>query len=149
LSNPDTQCIPDRTGFACGQCKNDLSSIFGSSKCKKCPNYGLLLIIFFAVVGVLLIILLFLLNLTVVDGDIYGFIAFVNILSKNSSKEYFTKYVIVDLFNLDLGIEVCCLQWHDSICCYMAGVHLPIYLICIVAALVVASRYSVKAERLT
>ena len=54
-----------------------------------------------------MIILLFLLNLTVVNGDIYGFIVFVNTLSINSAKEYSTKYMIVDLFNLDLGIEVC------------------------------------------
>jgi len=75
--------------------------------CKRCSNYGLFLITFFAVVGVLLIILLFLLNLTVANGDIYGFVAFVNTLSINSAKEYSTKYAVVDLFNLDLGIETC------------------------------------------
>ena len=107
LSNPDTHYIPGRTGLVCGKCKKGFSSIFGSSMCKRCSNYGLFLITFFAVVGVLLIILLFLLNLTMVNGDIYGFVAFVNTLSTNGAKEYPTKYAVVDLFNLDLGIETC------------------------------------------
>jgi len=106
LSNPDTQCSPGRTGLTCEQCKKGLSSTFGSSKCQQCSNYGLFLVTFFAAVGVILIILLFLLKLTVVNRDIYGFIIFVNILSTNSAKEYSTKHMVVDLFNLDLGIEV-------------------------------------------
>ena len=106
LRNPDTQCLPGRTGIACGQCKSGLSSIFGTSKCRQCSNYGLLSIILFAIAGVLLIILLFVLNFTVVNGDVYGFIMFVNVLSGNIRSTYM-KHVILALFNFDLGIEVC------------------------------------------
>jgi len=123
--------------------------MFGSSKCQQCPNYGLFLIILFAAVGVILIILLFLLNLTVVNGDIYGLIVFVNTLSTNSSKEYSTQFVLVDLFNLDLGIKVC---FYNGMTAYVAiwlEFTFPFYLLSIVAALVVASRYSMKVERLT
>jgi len=149
LSNPDTQCIPGRTGLVCGQCKRGFSSVIGSSICKRCSNYGLFLITLFAVVGVLLIILLFLLNLTVVNGDIYGFIVFVNTLSTNGAKEYSTKFVVVDLFNLDIGIEVCFYNGMTPHVATWLGFIFPIYLLCIVAGLVVASRYSVNVERLT
>jgi len=117
--------------------------------CKRCSNYGLFLITFFAVVGVLLIILLFLLNLTMVNGDIYGFVAFVNTLSTNGAKEYPTKYVVVDLFNLDFGIETCFYNGMTQHVATWLEFIFPVYLLCTVAVLVVASRYSVNVERLT
>ena len=41
-------------------------------------NYWLFLLPVYAIAGLLLVLALFVLNLTVVDGDIYGFIAMVN-----------------------------------------------------------------------
>ena len=83
-----------------------------------------------------------------VNGDIYGFIAFVNVLSINSTKEFSTKHVVLALFNFDLGIEVC---FYNGMTAYIATwleFAFPLYLLCIIAVLVVASRYSVKIERL-
>ena len=41
LSMPDTQCQFHRTGVACGECPQGLSTTFGSSQCKHCSNYYL------------------------------------------------------------------------------------------------------------
>ena len=43
LTDPDSQCQFNRSGVLCGQCKQGLSVIFGSSQCKNCSNVYLLL----------------------------------------------------------------------------------------------------------
>ena len=45
LSDPDSQCQFNRSGVLCGQCKQGLSSVFGSSEYKHCSNIYILLVI--------------------------------------------------------------------------------------------------------
>ena len=149
LHKPDDQCIPTRSGISCGHCKKGLSAIFGSAKCKKCSNYGLFLIVFFAVAGIMLVVSLFLLELTVVKGDIYGFVFFVNALSVNSSEEFAMRSVIVSLFNLDLGIEVCFYNGMTAYAATWLQFMFPVYILIITAGLVFASRHSPMVEKLT
>lgn len=149
LHKPDDQCIPTRSGISCGHCKRGLSAIFGSVKCKKCSNYGLLLVLLFAVVGIVLVISIFMLDLTVAKGDIYGFIFFVNVLSVNSSEEFAMRSVIVSLSNLDLGVEVC---FYNGMTAYAATwfqFMFPAYVLMITAGLVYASRHFPIVEKLT
>ena len=84
FSTPNSQCQLNRDGVLCGQCQQGLSTVFGYSHCQHCSNIYLLLIIPIAVAGLVLVLLLFILNLTVTDGDINGFILYVNIISINS-----------------------------------------------------------------
>ena len=86
FSTPNSQCQFNRSGLLCGQCQQGLSTVFGSSQCQSCnsSNYYLFLIILFAIAGFVLVLLLFTLNLTVTDGDVNGFISYVNIISINS-----------------------------------------------------------------
>ena len=50
LTNPDTQCLPSRSGIACGECAQGLSAVFGTSRCKKCTSYWLFLLpLFFTI----------------------------------------------------------------------------------------------------
>ena len=51
LSNPDTQCQFSRSGELCGKCKKGLSTVFGSSRCKKCSNKFLFIIIPIGIAG--------------------------------------------------------------------------------------------------
>ena len=149
LDSPDDQCLPTRSGMGCGKCKRGFSKIFGSAKCKRCSNYGIFMIVPFAIAGLVLVLLLFMLDLTVTNGDIYGFVLFVNVVSVNSCKELLTQYVIVALSNLDLGIEVCFYDGmtdYDTIWLQFA---FPVYILTLVGGLVVASRYSARIERLT
>ena len=147
LANPDSQCSHSRSGIACGECAPGLSAIFGTSRCKRCTNYWLFLLPVFAIAGLLLVLALFVLNLTVVDGDIYGFIFMVNALSIHQTRVFPSEkdapWIIVSFFNLDLGIEVC----------FYAATWLrfmfPIYVLSIVVAMAFASRYFQIIEKIT
>ena len=68
LSDPDTQCQFSRSGELCGKCKKGLSTVFGSSRCKKCSNMFLFIIIPIAIAGFVLVAILFIFNLTVTNG---------------------------------------------------------------------------------
>ena len=84
FSTSNSQCQFNRSGLLCGHCQQGLSSIFSSYHCQHCSSIYLLLIIPIAIAGVVLVLLLFILNLTVTDGTINGFILFVNIISINT-----------------------------------------------------------------
>ena len=153
LDHPNDQCLLSRSGIACGQCAGGLSTVFGTSKCKKCSNAGLFIIPVLAVVGVILVMMLFMLNLTVVNGNINGFILFVNLLSISGVNIFDTKkevaYVLILLSNLDLGIEIC---FYDGMTAYVATwlqFIFPLYLLLIVLGLVMASRYISRVEKIT
>ena len=105
-------CNGGRTGIICGHCHGNLSVIFGSSKCQVCTDMWLITLVMFAVLGVLLVVALFLLNLTVTLGTLYGLIFYANMIQVNCSI-FFSQsilrplQVIVSLVNLDLGIPLC------------------------------------------
>jgi len=107
----------------------------------------------YALAGVLLVVALFVLNLTVVDGDVYGFIFMVNGLSTHSSRiipsTNSVSYILVSLANLDLGFEVCFYNGMTQYAATWLRFIFPIYVLLIVAALAFASRYSVLIEKLT
>ena len=149
LHTPDDQCLASRSGISCGQCKSGLSTVLGSRACKRCSNNGLFFIILFAVAGILLVLSLFVLDLTVANGDIYGFIVFVNAISVYSSETFATNHVVVALSNLDWGIET---YFYDGLTAYVATwlqFIFPVYVVLIVAGLIFASRYSTNIEKLT
>ena len=154
LDDPNDQCLYSRSGIACGQCAEGLSTVFGTSKCKKYCNVGLFIIPVLAVVGVILVIMLFMLNLTVVNGNINGFIFLLMYLALPRTMSIFdTKkevaYVLIVLSNLDLGIEIC---FYDGMTAYVATwlqFIFPLYLLLIVLGLVMASRYISRVEKIT
>ena len=153
LEFPDTQCINNRAGMVCGQCSSGLDSIFGSLKCAKCSNKWLLLLPAFILAGVVLVLALFVLNLTVVDGMINGFILYINAIVGNSYiYDIFPSSFIsipTSLFNLDLGIETCfyhgMTEYHKT----WLQFAFPAYLLFIVSVLAFASRYYSSVEKLT
>ena len=71
----------NRVGINCGECPSGLSNTFGFYGCKRCSNYWLFLLIVFMLAGILLVVSLFALNLTIVDGKIYGFIVYANLVA--------------------------------------------------------------------
>jgi len=152
-SNPDSQCQFNRTGVLCGQCHKGLSAVLGSSQCKRCSSVYLLLVIPIAIAGIALVIILFIFNLTVTDGDINGFLLYVNIVSINTSiffpKERFIKYALISLANLDLGIETCFYDGMDDYVKMWLQLAFPVYLIMIATTFIIASRHSTRVQRLT
>ena len=151
----DLQCQFSRSNVLCGQCSHGLSTVFGSSNCKECSNFYLLIIIPVAIAGILLVLLLFFLNLTVVDGMINGFLLYVNIVSINCdiffhpSHVSATAYVFISIANLDLGIETCFYNGMDDYAKMWLQLIFPIYLIFIATLLIITSRYCTRIQRLT
>lgn len=157
LSRPDEQCRNNRTGVMCGSCTTNFSEVFGKPQCMKCSNWYLFLIIPFAVMGVALVALLLVINLTVSDGAINGFIFFANVVKLNSS--YFLPITVSNAFtsilstlvawlNLDFGIVTC---FYDGMSIY-SKVWLqfvfPIYILGLVGVIVVVGKYSTTVSNL-
>ena len=112
LSSIDKQCAFNRTGILCGECQDGLSLVLGSSKCLHCSNIYFLLVIAFALAGLILVIFLIVCNLTVSEGMINGLVFYANVVHINKSI-YFPSTetnplaVFIAWLNLDLGIETC------------------------------------------
>ena len=159
FSTPNSQCQFNRSDMLCGHCQQGLSTVFGYPHCQQCPNVYLLLVIPMAIAGLVLVLLLFFLNLTVTDGDINGFILYVNMISINShvffpqysEVSYFTNfwYSYIALTNLDLGISICFYNGMDDYAKMWLQLAFPAYLILIATLLIIASRHSTKVQRIT
>ena len=156
FTTPNSQCQFNRSDLLCGQCQQELSTVFGYSLCQHCSNVYLFLVIPIAVAGLVLILLMFILNLTVTDGDINGFILYVNIISINSqvffpqNSNYINPVIaFISLGNLDLGIPVCFYNGMDDYAKMWLQLAFPAYLILIATLLIIASRYSTKVQRIT
>ena len=114
VNSIDEQCAFNRTGILCGECQDGLSLVLGSSKCLHCSNFYLLLVIVFALAGLMLVTFLIVCNLTVSEGMISGIVFYANVVHINRSI-YFPSTdhetnplaVFIAWLNLDLGIETC------------------------------------------
>jgi len=152
LDKPDTQCVGNRVGIKCGQCPPGLDAALGTFKCKECTNYMLWLLPVFFLAGILLVFCLFTLNLTVVDGKINGFIFYANITAVSgyyAFPSHNNLFVLLSLCNLDLGIKTCFYRGMTEYDKTWLQFVFPLYLLCIVGILVIASRYSSCVERIT
>ena len=155
FSTPNSQCQFNRSGLLCGHCHQGLSTIFSSFHCQHCSSIYLFLIVPIAVTGLVLVLMLFVLNFTVTDGTINGFILYVNIISINTPvvfKElnHFTPtYTFISLANLDLGVQTCFYNGMDDYAKMWLQLAFPFYLIFIATLIIITSRYSTTIQRLT
>ena len=152
LSSPDSadeQCAYNRTGNLCGMCQEDLSLVFGSSRCQDCSNNYISLLIPFALTGITLVTFLLLLNLTVATGTIHGLIFYANILKANhslflppSTSNFLT--VFISWLNLDLGIETCFYGGMDSYGKFLLQLAFPSYVFVLIGTIVALCEVSKK-----
>ena len=148
----DSQCIYNRSGLLCGKCQKGFSVVFGSSKCLKCSNSYLSLLIAFALAGIVLVVFLLMLKLTVAVGTINGLIFYANIVSVNRA-ELFTSgetnilTVFIAWVNLDLGIETCFFDGMDAYSKAWLQYAFPVYVWALVGAIILASRHSTRIAR--
>ena len=155
LSTPDSQCQFNRSGLLCGQCQQGLSAVFGSSQCKQCSNVYLLIITPIGIAGLVLVLLLFVLNLTVTNGDVNAFLLYANIIDINASIFFpisepgTVLHTFISLANLDLGITTCFYNGMDEYAKMWLQLIFPVYLILIATTFIIASRYSTRVQRLT
>lgn len=146
----DVQCQYNRTGVLCGACPENYSVILGSSECRKgCTNNYLLLIMVFALAGILLVFILTFLNLTIAAGTLSGLIFYVNIvqlhrpiLFQYHSVPVLTNSVLlfISWINLDFGIPVCFYKGMDEYGKAWLQFLFPIYIWMISGVVVLLSR---------
>ena len=157
--NPDEQCQFERSGILCGECREGLSMVLGSSECKICSNIFLILIIVFAVAGLVLVFFLTVLNMTVSVGTINGLILFANIIQSNRSTfvpqttaPTHNVVAILSTFiswvNLDLGISTCLFDGLTTYVKTWLQFVFPLYLITIVSVIITTSYYSTRLTKL-
>ena len=153
LRDPGKQCNANHSGLLCGKCKEGLSLVLGSSQCKECSNNYLALLIPFALAGVLLVTLLFLLHITVAAGTLHGLIFYANIVAANhhiffpqSSNN--PAVIFIAWLNLDLGIPTCFYNGMDAYAKTWLDLVFPVYIWVIVGFLVYISDHSVTVTKL-
>ena len=140
-------------GVLCGQCQQDLSAVFGSSQCEHCSNMYLFIMIPLAIAGVVLVVMLFIFNLTVINGMVNTFIFYINIV--NISILIFFQScqsnvcTIMSLFTLDLGIKTCFYNGMDDYAKAWLQLVFPWYLFAIAILFIIASRYSSLVQQVT
>ena len=152
LSSPDSadgQCAYNRTGKLCGMCQEDLSLVFGSSRCKECSDNYISLLIPFALAGTALVTFILLFNLTIATGTVHGLIFYANILTANhslflppSTSSFLT--VFISWLNLDLGIETCFYNGMDSYGKFLLQLAFPTYLFVLIGTIIALCEVSKK-----
>ena len=153
LMDPDAQCAFNHSGTLCGGCKQGLSVVLGSSKCRRCSNIHLTLLLAFIAAGIGLIVFLIILNVTVSEGTINGLIFYVNIVKENQDALFphgtiNILTVFISWLNLDLGIETCFYDGMDAYGKAWLQFVFPIYIWSLTGIIVVASRYYTCMGRL-
>lgn len=156
--NFDSQCNFNRSSVLCGRCGGNLSMTLGTYQCKKSSNNYLLLVIPFAIMGVLLVIALVMLDITVSTGALNGIILYVNIVRiKDSlffqSDDGFSRLLslLIAWINLDLGITTCFYDGMNSIAKTWLQFVFPTYIFALVGSIVLAiilGRHSSRMSRL-
>ena len=147
LSNTDVQCAYNRSGLLCGACKNEYSLVLGSSHCKQCTNYHLVLLIPFAVMGVALVFLLLVCKLTVATGTLSGLVFYANIVGVNCTiflpvRSTDVLSVFIAWLNLDFGIETCFYNGMDAYSKTWLQFVFPVYLWLLVGLIILVSHFS-------
>ena len=149
VNDLDSQCAFSREGVLCGSCQGNLSLSLGSSRCMECSNSYLTLLIPFAVAGIVLVLLLFLLRLTVSVGTLSGLIFYANIVAVNRSIFFppgatNVLTVFIAWLNLDLGIETCFYSGMDTYGRTWLQFVFPIYILLLAIFIIVVSHFSTK-----
>ena len=154
LATPDAQCAYDHSGILCGGCKDGFALMLGSSRCHECDNKYLAMLVTFAIAGLLLVTILGRVDITVASGTMNGVLFYTNVLKASSdalfsnsiSKHY---RIIIAWLNLDLGIEVCFSRHLDMFWKSLLQFAFPLYIWLLVTGIIVLSRYSTVAARLS
>ena len=147
LDSPDAQCSGHRSGILCGRCKPGYSLTLGKSECRQCTNLYLLLLIPFALAGVLLIVFLSLTDMTVTAGTINGLLFFANIVGENHATFFPSQAagsflsVFIAWLNLDVGITTCFFNGLDSYVFTWLQFSFPIYILFLAFSITIASRH--------
>lgn len=152
LDDADMQCQAGHSGILCGGCKENLSTVFGTSSCKECSNSYLSLLLVFFVAGLLLVATMIYGDLTLSQGYFNGLIFYANIVRVHHSILFPPNHVnVVTVFiawlNLDLGMEACFYDGMDAYANTWLQYLFPAYVWILVVAVIFAGWHSKHAAK--
>ena len=154
LDDLDKQCKFNRSGILCGECRQNLSMVFGSYACRDCSNKQTAPVLFvFAFAGMGLVILLFVLNLTISTGTVNSLIFYANIIYISTSFIppsflHSFLYNFVSVLNLGIGSEVCFYQGMDAHAKSWLRLTFPFYILTLSMLIIIVSHYSIRVSKL-
>ena len=149
LVAPDELCDKNRYGILCGHCHSNLSVVFGSTECQVCSDIWLLTILLYGTLGIVLVAVLFMLNITVIHGTIYGLIFYANVVQVNSSI-FFSQpqlkplQILISFINLDLGFPLCFYNGMDDAAKTGLQFVFPAYLLVLTLIIITVCRYCLR-----
>ena len=153
LNNTDKQCSNNRTGILCSECKERLSVLLGgTSQCEQCSNAYLGFILLFALAGLALIAIIFLLKMTVKYGTLSGLVFYANLVQVNRTlflPEGQTNVltIFVAWLNLDFGINTCFYDGLDAYGKTWLQFLFPFYIWIIIGGIILASHFSMRVTK--
>ena len=133
-----------RTGILCGKCKEGYSSAFGGHNCMNCTQLSFISIAYYPLVaflGLAVIALLFLFNLTIVQGTINGISLYMNIMFLYSDivREYanIPFYYVISALNQGSPFKTCFYHGMDEFAKCMLHFLFPFYLLILVVLIII------------
>ncbi len=153
----DLQCRSGdhRTGIVCGACEKGYSNVFGTNRCLKCSNIGLLWIPLLALLGIAFVFFICYFHFTVSRGTPLSIIFYTNIFNlyvqsfttgvSNSSRNFYPPSAWL---NLDLGIQSCFYDGMDTVSRTGLNFVFPAYLYLLMFVIVFVARRSHRFSKL-
>ena len=163
----EPMCIGKREGVLCGSCKENFSTIFGSTECRRCSNWWLLTVFVYSVIGVVTVYFLYTFKLTLVSGTLNGIIFigqicyagvtdildYVVIYSHNCTLKFIAKLceVLISIININpYGIPMCFYNGMTHTMKAYFSLLFPVYLLSIILIIALLSkRYTWISSRIT
>ena len=151
LTNSESQCNSNRCGTLCGRCQSGLSLTLGQGQCQKCTNDYLVLLLPFALAGVVLVLVIKYLNLTVADGTLNGIVFYVNMVKINENIFFPGNNptnpltIFIAWLNLDWGIQSCFFTGYNAYWRTWLQYVFPLYVWIIAVFIIITAKYSSRA----
>ena len=155
-NNFNELCISGHSGLLCGGCQPNLSLALGNSKCMKCSDHYISLILVFGALGIILIMIITGFNLTITEGYVNGVIFYTAFLHLNRDS-LFPEYhnnttifvILISWLNLDFGFNVCFYNGMTPYVKVWLQFLFPIYLYSIQTVVILLSYRSSKLARIS
>ena len=137
------QCNNGRQGLLCSECPSGHSSVFGSFKCNKCSSVWLLQLPLYAVGGIFIVALLFLFNLTLLQGTIMGVVLYTNIMALVADflheHAWSPLFFLLSVLNLQSGAGVCFFDGMDEFWKALLQFAFPFYLFTLLIVIIIVT----------
>ena len=139
-----SQCSSEygREGPVCSRCPENQQPEYLSFKCRDCPHEWIALLLILFIGGLLVVVVLFLFNLTILQGTINGFILYCYMMIHTWSSSFFSLYawkplyIVFRLLSLGFGHGLCFFDEFSKALLHFA---FPFYLLTLVTTIIICA----------